>query len=57
MRNLKREKKLAGRIKCHGNKTGCVLEHPLTISKKTPKGTKPIKKPKKNYPLNQSKLS
>lgn len=49
MRNIKREKSLAGRIKCHGNKTRCQLEHPARVGKKTPKGTKPVKKAKKKY--------
>lgn len=50
-KKLKRKIKLQGRIKCHGNKTNCKREHMETILflKKTPKGTKPIKKPKKVY--------
>jgi hypothetical protein len=46
----KRKIKLAGRKICHGNTTACKLEHPQTLGKKTPKGTKPIKKKKKIYP-------
>ena len=49
----KRKIKLAGRIKCHGNKNSCKrefdLEHHKPLGKKTPKGTKPVKKPKKIY--------
>jgi len=41
----KRKIKLAGRIKCHGSKTSCLLEPKhRPLPKKTKKGTKPIKK-------------
>jgi hypothetical protein len=53
MKNLKREKKLKGRILCHGNKSSCVQlfkeDHHRPLGKKTPKGTKPKKKEKKVY--------
>lgn len=48
MRNIKREVKLLGRVKCHGNTTNCKREHSIN-SKLTPKGTKPVKKEKKVY--------
>lgn len=50
MKKLKRKIKLKGRIICHGNTTNCKKEHD-TKTKSTPKGTKPVKKTKKIYPL------
>ena len=51
MKNLKRIKKLAGRIKCHGNKSSCIQlvkgGYHRSLGKKTKKGTKPIKKVRK----------
>lgn len=53
MKNKKRDKKLLGRIKCHGNKNSCLREFKLKdhkpFGKKTPKGTKPKLKVKKVY--------
>lgn len=53
MRNIKRERKLKGRIKCHGDKSSCKellkLGHHRPLGKKTKKDTKPTKKIKKNY--------
>lgn len=53
MRNIKREKILVGRIKCHGSKDSCQrlldLDKHRPLGKKTPKGTKPVKKAKKRY--------
>lgn len=50
---LKRKKKLLGRIKCHKTKESCIelvkLGKHKPLGKKTPKGTKPVKKVKKIY--------
>lgn len=54
-KKLKRKIKLKGRKICHGNTSSCKKELHLGIhrpfGKKTPKGTKPVKKVKKNYKL------
>jgi hypothetical protein len=47
-KKLKRKRKLAGRMVCHGNTTNCKTEHAI-LTKKTKKGTKPAKKIKKVY--------
>lgn len=46
-KKLKRKRKLSGRVKCHGNKSICVMEH--GVPGETPKGTKPKPKKKKIY--------
>lgn len=49
----KREVRLDGRVQCHGTKDSCIrlfeAGHHRGLGKKTKKGTKPIKKQKKNY--------